>query len=61
MRANLIALAILAAITCAAFLRAEPARCEYCLSGQRCFGNIACGQDCKCLLINGPGQAGVCA
>lgn len=60
MRANLIGLAILIAVTSAAFLRAEPARCENCLSGQSCWTDGICGSGCDCLMINGLGHAGVC-
>lgn len=60
MRANLIALAVLLAIFGAAFLRAEPARCENCLHGFACWNDANCGQGCDCLLINGLGKAGVC-
>ena len=61
MRANVIALAILAAVTCGAFLRAEPATCYDCLTGGNpCWAQASCGMGCTCLRINGPGAAGVC-
>lgn len=61
MRANLIGLSILLAITAAALLRAEPARCENCFSGSICFSDLACGVgNCQCLRINGLAKPGVC-
>lgn len=61
MRANLIALVILLAVACAAFLRAAPAECETCyLTGTPCYGNYVCGQNCICIQPNGPGSEGWC-
>lgn len=60
MRTNLIAIAILLAVAGAAMLRAEPAICNNCLSGQSCWIDGVCGSGCSCIFVNGLGKAGVC-
>lgn len=60
MRANLIALSILLAVTCAAFLRAEPAYCQSCASLVKCFNSAGCAQGCRCFQPDGIGKPGFC-
>lgn len=54
-------IALAVALIAAVYASSPPQACASCLSGLPCYGAIECGPGCSCILINGPGQQGVCS